>query len=109
MDYVLIFLAGAILGWFWHARSFFQRVLDDPDRMITLLTELKHSRLQNTASQGPVWLDVEWINGRCYLWERDSRVFVGQGDTVESAVDNSQNLRPNTEYRIQPEQAKNPN
>lgn len=108
MDILLAFLAGAIVGWFWHARSFFQRVLADPDHMIRLLTELKNTRQHSESLTGPIWLEVEWINGRCYLWERDTRAFVGQGDSIESAVEHSQNLRPGTEYRISPDQAAKP-
>jgi len=109
MDVLLAFIGGAILGWIWHAKIFFQQVATDPDHMIRLLTELKRGATRVTQdSKAVIWIEVEWINGRCYLWERDSHDFIGQGDTVESAVEHSHCLRPGTEYRIVPEQAKKP-
>ena len=41
MDAIIFFFVGLICGWFWHAKTMFKRILQNPQEMITLLEKYK--------------------------------------------------------------------
>lgn len=90
---IVFFLAGVVLGWVWHARVMIRRLLNDPDRMIALLKDLKQERqrldenLDRLAQLNkPLALEVLEHNGICYVWLEHNREFLGQGETVDQAL-----------------------
>ena len=90
---IIVFLAGVVLGWVWHARVMIKRLLNDPDRMILLLKDLKQERQrldENLARLAqidkPLALEVLEHDGICYVWLEHNREFLGQGETVDQAL-----------------------
>jgi hypothetical protein len=105
-DLLLIFLAGMGVGWYWHAHRMFVMLSRNPRPMIDILERVR-DREQDEDAQ-IIECQVEWHNGHCYVWNKDSGDFLGQGADLESAIRGMQGLKPNTEYHIPADLANKP-
>jgi len=110
IDVILIFVLGAAVGWWWHAHRMFTMLSRNPEPMIDILTRVQRRQQDNDDDQAElVECSVEWIGDQCYVWDKSTGDFLGQGPDLESAITHGRRLRANTEYHIDMDLAKKPN
>lgn len=86
----LIFVFGYAAGWFRASKHMLDRMLEKPDLMMQLLTKYKEAKEE--ADSEPVLSDVREIevqkeNGAFYLYAKDNGEFLGQGTTLDQALE----------------------
>jgi hypothetical protein len=86
----LIFVFGYAAGWFRASKHMLDRMLEKPDLMMQLLTKYKEAKEE--ADSEPVFSDVREIeiqkeNGAFYLYAKDNGEFLGQGTTLDQAME----------------------
>jgi hypothetical protein len=84
---VVVFIAGSIVGWLTHARGVLLNMLEDPDHMIKLLTDYKNNPDRESTDENAHEITVEQDNGMFYLYEKSNKQFLGQGTTLEIALE----------------------
>lgn len=110
IDVILIFVLGAAVGWYWHAHRMFAMLSRNPEPMIDILTRVQRRQQDNDEDEAElVECSVEWIGDQCYIWDKSTGDFLGQGPDLESAITHGRRLRANTEYHIPADLAKKPN
>ncbi len=85
---IISFICGIIVGWIWHARMLFSKILSDPDKMITLLEKYKSSKPEEDqikADTRPI--RVERHGNNIYLYAKDTEEFLAQGTSLQEALD----------------------
>lgn len=87
----LIFLAGYMAGWFRASKHMLDRMLDKPDTMMQLLKKYQTAK-EEAENDEPVLLDVREIeiqkeNNTFYLYAKDNGEFLGQGTTLDQALE----------------------
>lgn len=102
MDLFLIisFICGIIVGWIWHARMLFSRILSDPDKMITLLEKYKSSKPkedQIKAVSRP--MRVERHGNTIYLYANDTEEFLAQGSSLQEALEVVEKRFPDQNFK----------
>lgn len=109
LDIIMIFVFGLAVGWYWHASRMFSMMSRNPNPMIDLLTQVKAIQEKDDDEILLIECRVEWIGELCYIWDKDTGDFLGQGLDLESAMVHGRKLRANTEYYIPEDLAKKPN
>jgi hypothetical protein len=87
---LLIFLAGYFLGWLRASKHMLDRMLEKPDTVMQLLEKYKAAKEE--AEDEPTLLDVREIdvqkeNNAFYLYAKDNGEFLGQGTTLDQALE----------------------
>ena len=108
IDLLLIFVAGLVVGWWWHSHQMFSMLSRNPTPMINILESLR-DRVQKEDTVTVIECRVEWDNDHCYIWDNIKGDFLGQGPDLESAILTMRSLNPNVEYHIPTDLAKRPN
>ena len=108
LDIIVIFVFGLAVGWYWHATRMFKMLSRNPNPMIDLLTRVKAIQEDNDEIE-LIECRVEWIGELCYVWDKDTGDFIGQGLDLESAMIHGRKLKTNAEYYIPEDLAKKPN
>ena len=87
MDILLIlsFICGIVVGWIWHARLLFSKILSDPDKMIDLLEKYKSSKPEVQTGERP--MRVERHGDAIYLYAKDTEEFLAQGNSLQEALE----------------------
>jgi type II secretory pathway component PulF len=101
MDAIIFFFVGLICGWFWHAKTMFKRILQNPQEMITLLekykVEVDKDQKENKGSTRPV--KVERHGEQIYLFAEDTNEFLAQGTTIQEALAVIEKRFPNETFQ----------
>jgi hypothetical protein len=90
MDIIVIlfvFIFGFIFGWLRASKSILDKLLSDPDSMVTLLTKYKDAKDDVETEDGTREIEVQKEQGTLYLYAKDDGEFLGQGNTIEEALD----------------------
>ena len=109
LDIIVIFVFGLAVGWYWHATRMFKMLSRNPNPMIDLLTRVKAIQEEDNDEIELIECSVEWIDQQCYVWDKDTGDFIGQGLDLESAIISGRKLKTNAEYYIPEDLAKKPN
>lgn len=102
LEILIIFITGFILGWLSHARSIFQKIFDNPDRMIHLLEKYKEAKEEAEEESLPVKMTevrVEKIGEQFYLYTTKDNEFLAQGISLEAALEAVKQRYPNRIFR----------
>jgi hypothetical protein len=84
----LIFLAGYFFGWFKASKTMLDRMLSKPESMIELLEKYKAVKEEDKPAAGSIReIEVQNENGAFYLYAKDNGEFLGQGTTLDKALD----------------------
>jgi hypothetical protein len=88
---LLIFLAGYFLGWLRASKHMLDRMLEKPDTVMQLLEKYKAAK-EEAEDDEPTLLDVREIdvqkeNNAFYLYAKDNGEFLGQGTTLDQALE----------------------
>lgn len=85
---IFVFGAGFIIGWFRANKSMLDKLLSDPDSMISLLKKYKEVKDEVEESDGNVReIEVHKESEQFYLFAKDNGQFLGQGTSIEEALD----------------------
>jgi hypothetical protein len=109
LDIIVIFVFGLAVGWYWHAVRMFNMLSRNPNPMIDLLTRVKAIQEEDDDEIQLIECRVEWIGELCYVWDKDTGDFLGQGLDLESAMISGRKLKTNAEYYVPEDLAKKPN
>ena len=87
----LIFVFGYAAGWFRASKHMLERMLEKPELMMQLLKKYKEAKEEET-DDAPNFSDVREIevqkeNGAFYLYAKDNGEFLGQGTTLDQALE----------------------
>ncbi len=98
---LLIFISGFITGWFWHARSMFRRVTDNPEKMIDLLEKYKKAKAEMDDEESPITTEVkvEKMGNQFYLFTKDTDEFLAQGHSLEEALEAIKKRFPDRNFK----------
>lgn len=97
----VIFAAGFVFGWIVNARAITQKLLDDPERIIKILTEYKTTKETSDRAdnnEAPSSIKVERHGETLYLFSKDTDEFLGQGSSLQEALDNVAKRFPNKNF-----------
>lgn len=85
---VLVFIVGYFVGWFRSSKSMLDRILAKPESMIELLEKYKTAKEDdNTVVSDIREIEVHNENGSFYLYAKDNGEFLGQGASIEDALE----------------------
>jgi hypothetical protein len=85
---VLVFIVGYFMGWFRASKHMLDRILSKPESMIELLEKYKAAKeedepvVSNTRE-----IEVHNEHGAFYLYAKDNGEFLGQGNSIEDALE----------------------
>ena len=84
----LIFIAGYVMGWFRASKQMLDRILSKPESMIELLEKYKTAK-EEDSSEVSTTREIEVHNekGAFYLYAKDNGEFLGQGNSIEDALE----------------------
>lgn len=97
-----VFLSGVVFGWLLHARSMFNRVTQDPDKMIDLLEKYKAAKEEVEQEETSVKMTevrVEKIGDMFYLYTIKDNEFLAQGPSLEDALEAVKKRYPNRNFK----------
>lgn len=83
---LLVFFSGVVVGWLWHAKMVFRKIVENPDKMIKMLQSVKSIKLEDTDEE-TFELKVERHDNVIYLFRNDTNEFLAQGATLQEALD----------------------
>jgi len=100
----VIFISGLVVGWILHARSMLNRLTEDPDKMIHLLEQLKKVKAEVEAEEilsttKLTEVRVEKIGNQFYLYTTTENEFLGQGTSLEDALEAVKKRYPNRNFK----------
>lgn len=103
MDLIFIFfvfISGIVIGWSANARAITRKLLDDPERMIKILTEYKAVKAADSvrSEEDVRSIKVERHGESLYLFTKDTDEFLGQGKTLQEALDNVSSRFPGKNF-----------
>jgi hypothetical protein len=96
MDILLIFLifvAGYAAGWFRASKHMLDRMLEKPEVVMELLKKYKAAKDEvdaedaGTASTAVREIEIQKENSSFYLYAKDNGEFLGQGSTLDQALE----------------------
>lgn len=103
---ILTYIGIFILGYWISHLIMVRRILRDPDRMIDLLKKYKEAaeevnaeNISPTTGNRIVEVEVLKENETFYLYSKDDNQFLGQGSTIESALDSIRKRYPNKVFK----------
>jgi hypothetical protein len=95
-----IFGAGMFVGWMWHAKIMFRKIVENPDKMIQMIQSVKSIRLEiDTDNDEPVELIVEKEQDQYYLYSKHDNQFLIQSSTLESALEKLKEQFPDKSFK----------
>jgi hypothetical protein len=95
-----IFGAGMFVGWMWHAKIMFRKIVENPDKMIKMIQSVKSIQLEiDTDDSEPIELIVEKEQDQYYLYSKTDNQFLVQATTLESALDKLKEQHPDKSFK----------
>jgi hypothetical protein len=86
---ILVFIAGYFMGWFRASKQMLDRMLSKPESMIELLEKYKAAKEEDDVPVVSDTREIEVHNekGAFYLYAKDNGEFLGQGNSIEDALE----------------------
>lgn len=98
VEFFSIFMIGYVVG----KHILAARLRNSPDRAIKELQQYINNKTETTASAATT-LIVEQTNDQYYLFTKDTDQFVGQGTTLEQAIESARQRFPNKQFQFEQE------
>ena len=99
VEFISIFMIGYVVG----KHILAARLRNSPDRAIKELQQYIDSKTETAPVSAVTILKVEQTNDQYYLFTKDTDQFVGQGTTLEQAIEIAQQRFPNKTFRFNQE------
>lgn len=97
---LLFWFLGYVMGWLNHSTHVAKRILKDPDYMINILEKYKTAlKKENAGLSDARELIAEKQKDMFYLFAKDNNEFIGQGKTVEEALEAAKKRFPNQSFK----------
>lgn len=98
-----LLIIGFLIGWHLRAITILRNMVDKPDEMINLLTQLKdlseqEERLGQPITTDTVELEFEKHNDIFYAFDKMTGQFIAQGSTEQELLDAAKKRFPNKEF-----------
>jgi hypothetical protein len=85
---VLVFIVGYFMGWFRASKHMLDRMLSKPESMIELLEKYKAVKEEDSSEvSGVREIEIQKENNAFYLYAKDNGEFLGQGTTLDQALE----------------------
>lgn len=90
---IFVFIFGVVVGYVRASKKMLDKLLSDPDSMISLLKKYKEAKddfeaeEKGTNAKVGRELEVHKEHESFYLFAKDNGQFLGQGKTIEEALD----------------------
>lgn len=102
MEYVIAGIVGYAVGYWFRGIMVLYHLSRDPDRIITLLKEIKKVNEREEAegqdnTQGTE-LFIERVNNHLYAYVKDTNQFIAQGPDLKSLLDEAHKRFPNKQF-----------
>ena len=94
---VFVFIFGFIFGWFRANKTMLDKLLANPEDMITLLKKYKEVKDEVEETNGEV-REIEVHKGMFFLYAKDNGQFLGQGKTIDEALDSVRKRFPGQNF-----------
>jgi hypothetical protein len=102
-DFILFGIVALFGGWIgWHLRGIIMitRISQDPDRMLEVIQEIKRIRDQPEATKDASrQIKIERHGTQLYLFAKDNDEFLGQGSTLQEALDHIDKRFPGNTFK----------
>lgn len=107
LDILIVTVVVAAIGFWlgWHARgiTIYALFSDDPQKIIDILEKIKqinqeqdlHTKVVKAIG---VEVEPELVNGQWYAYTKDQGQFVGQGATIEEALEQAKTRFPGKSF-----------
>ena len=100
--YVLVFLAGGWIGWFIRTWFIVLQIAHNPSKMIATLQEIQKLKsadtpLNESTGKGPE-LDIQEMDGKWYVYRKDTGQFISQGADFDAAIAAVQERYPDEQF-----------
>jgi len=99
----IVVLSCVWIGWHLRGIILLKNILNDPDRMIKLIQEVKRINDQEEKTEktpeGHRRIRVEKHGEELYLFAEDNDEFLAQGSTLEEALDRIEKRFPGDSFR----------
>lgn len=105
----MVFGFGFVAGWLRASKSILDRMLSKPDEMVALLNKYKVAKEDVEASPNSTReMEVHNEKGAFYLYAKDNGQFLGQGSSIEDALESVRKRFPGQNFagHIPAEEAK---
>lgn len=100
---IIYIILSFLFGYWLSHLIMIRRILKNPQQMIDLLTKYKEAKDEfaviKDPEKFPVEVEVIKEQDRFYLYSKLDNQFLGQGSTVEDALDNIRKRFPNKVFR----------
>ena len=86
----LIFVFGYMAGWFRASKHILDRMLEKPETMVELLKKYQTAKEANNDTETLTdvrEIEVQNEKGSFYLYAKDNGEFLGQGTTLDQALE----------------------
>jgi hypothetical protein len=88
ITFIIFVTLAFYLGWFCRGVSLMQKLAEDPERIIALLEQIKKINAEEQQeTSGTREIKVEQEKGSFYLFAKDNDEFLGQGNSLEEALE----------------------
>ena len=84
---VLVFIVGYFMGWFRASKHMLDRILSKPESMIELLEKYKAAKKEDSVVSDAREIEIQQENSVLYLYAKDNGEFLGQGKTLDQALE----------------------
>lgn len=100
---LLVFILGFVAGWHLRALTILRNLVNNPQEMIKVLTELKEISAQEERYGGPVStdtieLEIEHHQDVIYAYDKLTGEFIAQGSTEQELLDSARKRFPNKDF-----------
>ena len=97
---VLVFIVGYFMGWFRASKIMLDRMLAKPESMIELLEKYKTAKQEEETKVEDSVREIEVHNekGAFYLYAKDNGEFLGQGSSIEDALESVRKRFPGKNF-----------
>lgn len=97
---IAVWISGYMLGVIRTKRQLSMNIIDDPDRIISIIQEIKRKNEEFDQLSEPTEVLIEQHDDRFFVYNRTTKLFLGQGATPELALSVVQDRFPDQEFKI---------
>lgn len=97
---IAVWVSGYMLGVMRTKRQLSTNIIEDPDRIIAIIQEIKKKNEEFEQLSEPTEVLIEQHNDRFFVYNKDTHLFLGQGSTPELALSVVQDRFPDQEFTI---------
>lgn len=83
---IAVWVSGYMLGAMRTKRQLSMNIIDDPDRIISIIQEIKRKQEEFEQTENLTEVSIEQHNDRFFVYNKETHLFLGQGSSVDDAM-----------------------